>query len=567
MWPRWRARPAQKLQQSCNWRRPARGSAWSARRCVNVNNWHAISSSASKVGRGWGATTGWRTQLRVLQEARARRQQQLRDEEAAEHGLPDATVSFDVRCHSVAVAAASDRHLSDVGDRVALPPSALQALMAARVVLPVCFRVQVVDGGRGPMYCGVAEFNAPDGVAYLPRWMMSALGADEGSLLRFSSVVLPQGTGVVLRPHRAGWRSLNQSDAGASLLADQFSRHYATLTAGATIELAAPSGGLFEFDVVSVAPDEAGAVSLLQADLAVELLPPLEDEALPLLPLGGHGTSGGGVGSRIPFFIIRPPVEGHVARTHYIYFALTLGAGQGALVRVSSSVGEADAYCSSTTRAPTDCDFQVCTVDAEAQLPSSSVARTWVVGVTCASDGPATFRLGAELAPTQQQQQQQPLQAGEMCGNCRKSIPTQSMALHALRCRHVVHYCAECALPMSMQSRAKVACVFLTMVCSHHLAKHEAVMHATVTCRCGASFARHLVPVHAADCPLRPVKCVYCGGTVTEAERPEHTGLCGHKRARCVHCEHAGKRNEMARHAQVKHGVFKPEPRSDWHLE
>ncbi len=116
------------------------------------------------------------------------------------------------QCHSVAFAS-SARPLLDWGDKIALPPSALQVPCSAWIHLrphrstnanhanththtqrtqtlidngvrmPVCFRVTCArTGQRG--HCGVAEFNAPDGLCYLPRWFVGRrcsvwfLGAD-----------------------------------------------------------------------------------------------------------------------------------------------------------------------------------------------------------------------------------------------------------------------------------------------------------------------------------------------------------------------------------------------------
>ncbi|CAJ0564529.1 unnamed protein product, partial [Mesorhabditis spiculigera] len=49
-------------------------------------------------------------------------------------------------------------------------------------------------------HCGVLEFSAEEGRCYLPAWMMTQLGLDEGDAVRVDSAVLPKATYAKLKP-------------------------------------------------------------------------------------------------------------------------------------------------------------------------------------------------------------------------------------------------------------------------------------------------------------------------------------------------------------------------------
>jgi ubiquitin fusion degradation protein 1 len=60
------------------------------------------------------------------------------------------------------------------GDKVFLPPSALDRLARMNVEYPMLFEVtNTIIGKR--THCGVLEFSAEEGYCYMPYWMMENL--------------------------------------------------------------------------------------------------------------------------------------------------------------------------------------------------------------------------------------------------------------------------------------------------------------------------------------------------------------------------------------------------------
>jgi hypothetical protein len=141
----------------------------------------------------------------------------------------------------------------------------------------------------------------------------------------------------------------------------------------------------------------------------------------------------------------------------------------------------------------------------------------------------------------------------EVCDNCKKHIPVSSMQLHQVRCRKLVFFCELCNAPMNVNAQEK----------------HITVMHAEVMCpHCGDPILRFQLPLHRKEtCRMRNVKCIYCAVKILDSERGEHQGLCGHKRAQCQHCDLQGKRNEMARHCEMRHGIYLPKANQDWFID
>lgn len=71
--------------------------------------------------------------------------------------------------HCFSVAYADKAHLEG-GDKIILPPSALDTLSRLLVEYPMLFNLSTESGGA--THCGVLEFSAPEGSCYIPFWMM-----------------------------------------------------------------------------------------------------------------------------------------------------------------------------------------------------------------------------------------------------------------------------------------------------------------------------------------------------------------------------------------------------------
>lgn len=62
----------------------------------------------------------------------------------------------------------------DEGDKIFLPPSALDRLARMNVEYPMLFEVTNNEIGK-KTHCGVLEFSADEGWCYMPFWMMQNL--------------------------------------------------------------------------------------------------------------------------------------------------------------------------------------------------------------------------------------------------------------------------------------------------------------------------------------------------------------------------------------------------------
>lgn len=62
----------------------------------------------------------------------------------------------------------------DEGDKIFLPPSALDKLARMNVEYPMLFEAASVESGKRT-HCGVLEFSAEEGYCYMPHWMMQNL--------------------------------------------------------------------------------------------------------------------------------------------------------------------------------------------------------------------------------------------------------------------------------------------------------------------------------------------------------------------------------------------------------
>ena len=184
----------------------------------------------------------------------------------------------------------ADRSDAEAGDKLLLPPSALDRLAALHVEYPMLFRLEAPESGRAT-HCGVLEFVADEGVAYLPAWMMQNLALAEGDTVRLASASLPKATFVKLRPHTSDF--LDISDPRAVL--ERALRGFSCLTAGDAICLPY-NAKRFYIDVVEATP--GGAVSVIETDCEVDFAPPLDyKEPAKVFKNGDGGGAGGSGGS------------------------------------------------------------------------------------------------------------------------------------------------------------------------------------------------------------------------------------------------------------------------------
>ena len=121
-----------------------------------------------------------------------------------------------------------DKTSAEEGDKVILPPSALDRLISLHIDYPMLFKVENQASGR-TTHCGVLEFTADEGRVYLPFWMMENLLLREGDIVEFKNASLPKGTYVKLQPVTSDFLDITNPKA----VLEKTLRSYSCLTTGA----------------------------------------------------------------------------------------------------------------------------------------------------------------------------------------------------------------------------------------------------------------------------------------------------------------------------------------------
>uniref|UniRef100_A0A6A7FYA0 Ubiquitin fusion degradation protein 1 homolog n=1 Tax=Hirondellea gigas TaxID=1518452 RepID=A0A6A7FYA0_9CRUS len=188
-------------------------------------------------------------------------------------GQPAAEFSQSYRCYSIAHANES-LHCLESGDKICLPSSALNALAQRHVQYPMLFEISNLQNPSQKMYCGVMEFSAREGIAYVPHWLMKNIGITDGALVLLRNVTLPKGTFIQLCPHDSKFTMLSDP----RVILEKKLRGYSCMTKGSTIAIQY-SGFTYLLDVMDVKP--ADAVSIIEADVEVDFAPPRDAPSSP----------------------------------------------------------------------------------------------------------------------------------------------------------------------------------------------------------------------------------------------------------------------------------------------
>ncbi|CAK9867207.1 unnamed protein product [Sphagnum jensenii] len=191
------------------------------------------------------------------------------------YGMPYPSAPFEqnYRCYS---ASFIDKPHLENGDKVVMPPSALDRLASLRIDYPMLFEVHNPSTSR-TSHCGVLEFVAEEGMIYMPYWMMQNMLLQEGDIVRVKSATLPKGTFVKLQPHTKDFLDISNPKA----VLETTLRNFSCLTVGDNI-MVAYNNKKYYIDIIESKP--APAISIIETDCEVDFAPPLdykEPERLP----------------------------------------------------------------------------------------------------------------------------------------------------------------------------------------------------------------------------------------------------------------------------------------------
>ncbi|CAI0393370.1 unnamed protein product [Linum tenue] len=154
------------------------------------------------------------------------------------------------RCYPVAFL---DKPHLEKGNKVIMPPSALERLASLHIDYPMLFELHNPSIER-VTHCGVLEFVAEEGLIYLPYWLRNAS--------------LEKGTYVKLQPHSTDFLDVSNPKA----ILETSLRNYSCLTTGDTI-LVAYNDKKYYINIVETKP--SAAVSVVETDF-LEEEPPLK---------------------------------------------------------------------------------------------------------------------------------------------------------------------------------------------------------------------------------------------------------------------------------------------------
>ncbi|VFR03081.1 unnamed protein product [Cuscuta campestris] len=161
-----------------------------------------------------------------------------------------------------------DKPQIENGDKIIMPPSALDRLASLHIEYPMLFELHNAAAER-VSHCGVLEFIAEEGMIYMPYWMMENLLLQEGDVVRVKNVALPKGTYVKLQPHTKDFLDISNPKA----ILETTLRNFSCLTTGDSIMMAY-NNKKYYIDIIETKP--ASAISVIETDCEVDFAPPLD---------------------------------------------------------------------------------------------------------------------------------------------------------------------------------------------------------------------------------------------------------------------------------------------------
>jgi len=171
------------------------------------------------------------------------------------------------RCFSVSMLAGNEREDVEKGGKIILPPSALDLLTRLNIVYPMLFKLTNTRQNR-TSHCGVLEFVADEGKAYLPHWMMQNMFLSEGDLIQIESATLPVAGFARFQPQSVDFLDISNPKA----VLENVLRTFACLTTGDVLAIKY-NKKIYELLVLELKPENA--VSIIECDMQVDFAPPV----------------------------------------------------------------------------------------------------------------------------------------------------------------------------------------------------------------------------------------------------------------------------------------------------
>lgn len=175
------------------------------------------------------------------------------------------------RCYPIAMM--NDRIRKDdanYGGKIFLPPSALNKLSMLNIRYPMLFQLTANENGR-ITHCGVLEFTAEEGRAYIPQWMLETLHISPGSLLKITSTDVPLGQFVKLEPQSVDFLEISNPKA----VLENVLRNFSTLSVNDLIEICY-NNHVYKIKILEVKPESnMQSICVIETDLVTDFAPPI----------------------------------------------------------------------------------------------------------------------------------------------------------------------------------------------------------------------------------------------------------------------------------------------------
>lgn len=175
-----------------------------------------------------------------------------------------------------------DKPQLEGGDKIIMPPSALDRLASLHIEYPMLFELRNAATER-VSHCGVLEFIAEEGMVYMPYWMMQNLLLQEGDIVQVKNATLPKGTYVKLQPHTKDFLDISNPKA----ILETTLRNYSCLTTGDSI-MVPYNNKKYYIDIVETKP--TSAISIIETDCEVDFAPPLDYKEPERPQQSGHSS-------------------------------------------------------------------------------------------------------------------------------------------------------------------------------------------------------------------------------------------------------------------------------------
>lgn len=157
-----------------------------------------------------------------------------------------------------------DKH-SQKGDKILLPPSAFDTLARLQVDYPMLFQLRFGDRYT---HCGVLEFTAEEGCAYIPFWIMQNLRMEEGGLVTVENVSLPKANFVKLQPQSVDFLEISNPRA----VLEHTLRNFSCVTVGDILQIPY-NNKIYSIQLKEVKP--APAACIIETDCNVDFDAPV----------------------------------------------------------------------------------------------------------------------------------------------------------------------------------------------------------------------------------------------------------------------------------------------------